>query len=320
VQYTVLANTLDMPRAEWLDNRRRGIGGSDAAAIMGANPYKSPLSVYADKLGIAGGNGETNEAMRQGIDFEDYVARRFMEATGRKVHRVNQLLQSTEYPFMLANIDRKIIGDDAGLECKTTNAYKENGIAAGELPQHYIWQCMHYMAVTGAPVWYVAVLVLGRSFHVFQIDRDEEKIAQLIAAERDFWEGHVVPRIPPLPTGTDSDNDVLEEMYPGDPDEPEIDVSDISGEFDLLSLLERDKDDIEQKIMQHKQIIKQRMGDAEKGACARWAASYKGETRTTLDSKRIKAERPEIYQQYGKQITSRVLRVKEIKGEKANAK
>ena len=110
-----IISTKDMTHEEWLQARKSGIGGSDAGAICGLNPYTSPLAVYQDKVSQAV-EEKDNEAMRQGRDLEDYVARRFMEETGKKVRRANVIYKSTENPFMFANVDRLIVGEDAGLE------------------------------------------------------------------------------------------------------------------------------------------------------------------------------------------------------------
>ena len=149
-----LAKTLDMPREEWLELRKKGIGGSDSAAIVGLDRYRSPFDVYADKLGLKPEIPD-NEAMRQGRDLEQYVAERFMEATGKKVRRRNAMLQHPEYPFMIADIDRWVVGENAGLECKTTSALNRAKFNQGEYPPSYYVQCVHYMAVTGAERWYL---------------------------------------------------------------------------------------------------------------------------------------------------------------------
>ncbi len=109
--------TLNMTHEEWLQRRKTGIGGSDAGAICGLNPYVSPMGVYLDKISTETTDLD-NEAMRQGRDLEEYVARRFMEATGLKVRRSNMMYRNSRYPFMLADVDRFIVGEDAGLECK----------------------------------------------------------------------------------------------------------------------------------------------------------------------------------------------------------
>ena len=155
--------TAEMSREEWLKLRKTGLGGSDAGTVCGLNPYSSRMDLFYDKTG-----GETeeqeNEAMRQGRDLEDYVARRFMEATGLKVRRSNYMYRNTEYPFMVADVDRFIVGEDAGLECKTASAYNADKWKDGEIPLHYALQCYHYMAVTGRRAWYIAAAVLGKEF------------------------------------------------------------------------------------------------------------------------------------------------------------
>lgn len=103
-------STLNLSREEWLQYRKAGIGGSDAGAICGLNPYRTAMQVYQDKISDACEDID-NEAMRQGREFEDYVARRFMEATGKKVRRANAMFRSKNHPFMLADVDRMIVGE-----------------------------------------------------------------------------------------------------------------------------------------------------------------------------------------------------------------
>ena len=120
--------TAGMGNAEWLALRKTGIGGSDAGTVCGLNPYSSPMKLFCDKTSEDIQELD-NEAVRQGHDLEEYVARRFMEATGLKVRRSNYMYRSVEYPFMIADVDRLVIGEDAGLECKTASAYNEIGRA-----------------------------------------------------------------------------------------------------------------------------------------------------------------------------------------------
>lgn len=205
-------------REQWLEARRKGIGGSDVAAILGLSEWESPYSVWADKLGYLPPK-EENEAMRQGRDFEDYVARRFCEATGKKVRRVNRILQHPEQYFMLANIDRDVVGENAGLECKTTSVMNLKKFKNGEYPETYYCQCMHYMAVTGAGKWYLAVLILNKGFHIFEIERDEGEIAALISAERAFWT-MVENMTPPVIDSLDATRRALEIVNPMNEEAP----------------------------------------------------------------------------------------------------
>ncbi len=149
--------------AEWLRLRKSGIGGSDAGAICGVNPYSSAMKVFRDKTSKEV-EEQDSEAIRIGHDLEDYVAQRFTEATGLKVRKSNFMYRSMEYPFMIADVDRLIVGEDAGLECKTASAYNADKCADEDIPLHYIMQCYHYMAVTGKRTWYIAAVILGREF------------------------------------------------------------------------------------------------------------------------------------------------------------
>lgn len=200
-------------REKWLEERRKGIGGSDCAAIIGLSRFKTAFDVYADKLRLVPSK-EDNEAMRQGRDLEEYVAQRFCEETGKKVRCKNQILKNSNYPFALANVDRIIVGEDTGLECKTANVLSLKRYKNGEYPEEYYCQCMHYMAVTGYSKWYLAVLIFGTEFKIFEIKRDEEEIAALMKAESEFWENHVLKKIPPPPAGAKSNNETLSKMFP----------------------------------------------------------------------------------------------------------
>ena len=180
-------STKNMPHEEWLEHRRKSIGGSDASAIIGLNTYCSPYTVWADKLGKLPPK-EDNEAMRLGRDLENYVAQRFTEETGKKVRRENNILINPDIPFAHANVDRMIVGEDAGFEAKTTSALNLKKFKNGEYPENYYVQCVHYLMVTGCKRWYLGVLILGVGFQHFVIERDEAEIEALRKSEADFWE------------------------------------------------------------------------------------------------------------------------------------
>ena len=140
-----LVSTLNLPKEDWLRYRKCGIAGTDAGAILGLNPYRSAFQVYHDKISDTIENID-NEAMRQGRDLEDYVAQRFTEATGLKVRRANAIYQSDEHPLLLADFDRLIVGQKAGLECKTVSPFSADKWANGKIPAHYLAQVDHYLA------------------------------------------------------------------------------------------------------------------------------------------------------------------------------
>ena len=295
-------------REEWLELRRQAIGGSDAAAILGLNRWSSPLAVYADKLGLVP-EREDNEAMRQGRDLEAYVAERFTEATGLRVRRENHLLVNDELPFMHANIDRRITGKNIGLECKTTSVYNTADFESGDVPPEYYVQCQHYMAVTGWETWYLAVAVLNKGFHVFKIDRNEEDIKILIDQERRFWEDHILTQIPPEPM--EQDDTTLAQLYPKD-EGSFVPLYSVSSTLEELAIKKAQKKDLESEITALENRVKMALGDASEGSDDNYTVTWKNRTSNRLDTSTLKKERPEIYEQYLKEIPSRVFLLKEI--------
>lgn len=306
-------STKNMTREEWLEARRKGIGGSDASAIMGQNQWASPLSVYMDKRGIAP-DKEPTEAMIQGTDCEEVVARRFERETGMKVKRCNKLFSHPDYPWMKANIDRQLVGTDGfvGLECKTTSPFAKSDFDGGEIPPNYFWQCQHYMAVTGAKEWYLAVMVFSTAFHPFRIVRNENAIAQLIEAERSFWHDHVLAGVPPYPIGSDADDEAIDQMFATARYDRAANIDDMRQQLDSLALYEKYAKETDEKIKAIKQALKLRMGECTNASCGRWAITWKDETRTGIDSKRLKAELPETFKMYSKTVVTRPLKIKEV--------
>lgn len=310
----VYADTRNISREKWLELRRNGIGGSEASAIMGLNPYSSPLHVYMDKIG-KGKEEEPNEAMIQGTDLEGYVAERFTRDTGMKVRKVNRILQHPEYPWMLANIDREVVGLNAGLECKTTSPFSKFKFDDGEINPHYYWQSMHYMAVTGAERWFVAVLVLGKAFHVFEIKRDESAIQRLFEAEMAFWENNVIPKIPPLPTGNEADDEAIAAIYPvGDDDEEEAaDVSDLENILNLRDLTMKRRDELDAEIKEYDQQIKMAMGTNQRGFSTTWKVNWTNTSTSRVDAKLLRQKYPQIAEEVTKTTTGRRFSVAKMK-------
>ena len=223
------------------------------------------------------------------------------------------MLQHPEYPFMIADIDRWVIGENAGLECKTTSVLNRTKFSQGEFPPNYYVQCVHYMAVIGAERWYLAVLVLNKSFHVFTIERDEAEINALIEAEKDFWENHVLKQIPPTPDGSESTSEIIKTMYP---EAKEHFTASLFGYEEKISTylnIDNQIKELERKREAIKQELQLAIDEAEIGRAQGYIVEWKNQVRQTLDTQRLKKEQAEIYQQYLKPAqTVRVFKVKEV--------
>ena len=307
----VIKHKLPSTHEEWLRNRLKGIGGSDAGSILGFNPYKSAYTLWCEKTGRIH-NDADNEAMRIGRDLEDYVAQRFMEATGKKVRKSGYSYQSKEHPFMLANVDRLIVGEDAGLECKTTNLLTKTRYDKGDIPASYYAQCMHYMTVTGLKKWYIAVLILGKGFYWFEVNYDEQEAQALIEAEENFWQC-VESDTEPCIDGTDSTSDTLGQLYPGDTESAVIDLFGRNTEIEIYLQLKDQIKDLEKKKKEYENIFKKDLGDAQSGTIEGYQINWKNQKQERFDSKRFKEDHPELYEQYIKEIKFRKFEVKEVK-------
>ncbi|SJZ38291.1 YqaJ viral recombinase family protein [Garciella nitratireducens] len=311
MQANIFIQTSDIGHEEWLSYRRLGCGGSDAAAIAGVNPWKSPISVYFEKIGEAP-EIEENERMYWGNVLEDVVAKEFAKRTGFKVQRRNAMYQHKEHEFMLANVDRVYIKDGhvAGiLECKTTNEYSKDQWEDDKIPNHYYLQVQHYLAVTGFQEAYIAALIGGNKFVYKKINRDEELIEYLIKIEADFWK-MVQDKTPPAMDGSSDADNILSYLYPESEPEKEIHLDTLE---DKLKDLERIKADIKELDKQKKEIeqtIKNEMEDAEIAHIGERKVTWKTVISNRIDSKKLKKEKPEIYEQYCKESKSRRFQIK----------
>lgn len=301
-----LVETKQMERDKWLAVRQSGIGGSDAAAAIGLNPYKSPLALWMEKTG----RGE----MLPQIDIEDdtqpvywgsilepIVAKHYSKRTGNKVRRVNAVLQHPTIPFMLANLDREIVGntDVQILECKTAGM---NGAKLWKdgIPDYVQVQVMHQLAVTGKQTADVAVLICGQDLQIHRIERDETMIENLIKLERQFWY-YVENDIAPPADGSMSAEQALRCLFPNDDGEV-VDLTadaDLNHVFDdlqetrqLLKSIHADEAKMQQRLIQA-------IGTAAHARFRNGSISYKrSKDSMVLDSKRMAAENPDLALQY----------------------
>lgn len=286
----ILVNTKDMPREEWLKYRMLGIGGSDAAGVIGLNPYMTPYTIWADKTGRLP-DQEDNEAMRQGRDLESYVASRFEEKTGKKLRRRNVMFQHDEYDFMLVNIDREVIGEDAGFEAKTTSVMNLKKFKNGEYPENYYVQCVHSMAVTGKKRWYLGVLVLNQGFYDYVIERDEAEIAALEVAEKHFWETYIIPDVAPPVDGYVATSKAIDRIFSDSGGECEIIGSTaIQNYLNLKTALFQ----IKREMRKLEQEIKIELGECEIGYCSDYIVKWRKVLKSSVSKEKLMKTYPKI--------------------------
>jgi putative phage-type endonuclease len=304
----VVADTANMSRPEWLQARRFGIGGSDAAAILGVSPWASKYSLYLDKTSAEPVQKAETAAMRFGNIMEPVVAELFAEQTGMTVTKDTNLYRHPEHEFMLANLDGVVSttgGDvDALLEVKTSRYQWK------QVPDYYVSQVQHYMAVTGMPVTYVAALFNGEEFTYFEIPRDDKYIDRLVNLEGEFWRS-VQKQLQPDIDGSEATYNAVRKQYDAE--------SGLSVELsaDVAQLIEERAqakalvDQYEAMVREAESKIMTALGQAEVGTIAgKSVVTWKSQSRSSVDAKALKEAHPEIAKQFMKESSFRVLRVK----------
>lgn len=266
-----LVKTNDLSREDWLSVRRNGIGSSDAAAAVGLNPYKSQLALWMEKTGRDDlfapiDVNDESTPVYWGTLLEPIVAASYVKRTGNRVRKVNAVLQHPDHPFLLANLDREIIGvpEVQILECKTAGVQGARLWKDG-VPEYVVLQVQHQLAVTGKRAADVAVLIGGQELQIHRIKRDDLLIERLIQLEEVFW-GYVQSDVAPPVDGSDSADQALRRLYPNDVGST-VDFSqdlEMSAAFSDLVAVRQTLDTQTKLEALLKQRIQQRMGEASK--------------------------------------------------------
>lgn len=302
-----LISTKTLSREEWLQVRQRGIGSSDAAAAVGLNPYQSALELWLRKTGQdehlpQDDPNDDSSPMYWGSLLEHIVAAQYTKRTGRRVRKVNAVLQHPQHSWMLANLDREVVGSDEVqiLECKTAGINGSRLWKDG-VPEYVQLQVMHQLAVTGKQAADVAVLLGGQELQIHRIERDEAMIAQLITLEQQFW-ALVEQKTPPAVDGSDSADKALRALFPQDSEE----CQDFSMDRGLCTLFEDYLDTkgqaerLKAEEDRLKQQLQMAMGNSSKAVFETGSITWrKAKDSVALDTKRLLAEHPEYLENYG---------------------
>lgn len=281
-------------RELWLEERRTGICGTDVAAILGLDQYKTPIMVWQDKKGLLNDSNE-NEAMRQGRDLEDYIANRFTEETGKRLYHPGHNWGNPKYPWALCNPDRLINKENAGLEIKLTSALNLKKFKNGEYPVRYYTQCVHNMAIIDTDYWYLAVLIALVEFKYFKIERDQKEIDTLMEFEREFWENYIVKDVMPPTDGKVITTQAINQMFMDNPLTAYAEFPDLlesCKEYKRISKLINEYTEAQEKIKQN--IILQLKDTEKAGVNGQYKISFKAQTTRTLNRKAIEAKYPNI--------------------------
>ena len=282
-------------RDGWLEARKRGIGGSDAAAALGMSPWKTQLELYLEKRGELMAPDIDSEAMLWGRVLEPVIRQQYAERTGRTVRVPDVILCHPEHSFMLANLDG-ITDDGRVLEIKTARTATGWGDpGTDEIPVQYMLQVQHYMAVTGCVIADVAVLISGSDFRLYEVPANSEIHELMITGEADFWDRVQRGKAPEPVSLAD-----MQAMFPVSR-ETTVEASDsVAGQVAELVRIRQQIKELEASEEQSRALVMQAMGNAE-------ALIYDGETLATwksgkgvsrFDSKAFQAAHPDLYGQF----------------------
>lgn len=312
---------------EWLEERKKSLGGSDVGAVLGMSEYASPYTVWAEKSGKLPAF-EGNEWTRLGNDLEGYVAQRFCEVSGLKVVNDNSTWRNDKYPHLHANIDRRVVGMKAGVECKLTSEFNAKKYKNGEFPDRFYCQCVEYLAVTELDRWFLAVLIYGKGIKIYQMTRipndvvpewcessvyvEDGEIEALVKSTADFWE-YVKSGEAPVADGSDSTSETLKTLYPESNGETASLMS-YESELNRYLTLSSLMDDVKRQREEVANGIKAFMQDASKGESTKYKVSWSSYTKTTFDHKAFAKDNPGIdLSAYYKTSVVRPFKVEEIK-------
>lgn len=287
------------------EERMSYIGGSDIAAVLSQSRWKTPYKLWAEKTGKIKTPDLSNvEAVEMGNRLEQFVADIFSEKTGKQVRRAPKMYRHPEYPFLVANIDRLIVGGDELLECKTASAYKleewEN-----KIPREYVLQVIWYLGITGRKRGWIACLIGGQKFDYKPIDFDQELFDLMIEKALKFWDmvqNDVPPAIMP------EDDDTLAELYPTNTE----DFIEFQEMNDRIAYLQEIKMHIDEMTKEKREIeteLKSLIKDKAGVLTDRYKVTWKAQVSQRIDSKLLKEEMPEIAEKYMKESASRVMRI-----------
>jgi len=310
-------------RIDWLKQRQSGIGGSEIAAIVGLSQYRTPTQVWESKVNPVQ-DEETSQPAYWGTVLEDVVAKEYALRTGNKVQRLTKQMRHPDFEFAIANIDRAVINPaisgnvrwkdgklttDRILECKTANGFmaKQWGEAGTDsVPDAYLIQCQWYMGVTGASICDLAVLIGGQDFRIYTILRDDDLINDLLIQGAAFWE-LVQSRTEPDPVNYP---EAVKKWAKSDPslsvqaDDSLIDdLEQIQGIKAQVKELEAQEDAIKARVLMSLENAETLLYQGVK------VATCKTQTRTSFDAKAFEKDHPDLYAQYKKTSSTRVLRI-----------
>jgi putative phage-type endonuclease len=295
-----------------IEERKTGLGSSDAAIVCGISTYMTPVHLYLEKIGMAPPRQEMNERQYWGHVQEPIIAAEYEKQTGKTLLEVSTV-RCKKNPFMLAHVDRMIEGENVAVEIKNVGAdqaYKWGEEGTDDIPEQYLIQVAHQAIVANLDYVVIAALIGGNSFKTYRYERNATLEKRLIEIERDFWIKHIEAKIAPETKNYDD----VRLLYPADNNQEAI----VDSDSDVISHIEKYKfitaeiKDMEFKLSEQKAAIAKVIGfnSVLKASGGDVLATFKTSKTNRFDSKAFQSAHPEIYANFIKQNEHRTLRIK----------
>jgi len=308
-------------KQDWLKKRKKYIGGSDIAAILGYSKFATAVDVYLSKKSDSI-EQKNDAAIMWGHYLEDAVACAYSDKTGLKVEKHEGLIVHPEYPFIAGNIDRWAYDIASGtrhiLECKTSGFMMRNDWGKEELtddiPLYYLTQVAWYSMLTDVEKVDIAVLIGGQNFRIYTYRKDKDLEAILLKKGVEFWQNHIEKDIPPAPVVVSD----LDKLYPNSSEKSVYASNYIEKKVEQLNNLKAQKKSIETEMENYEFAIKEFMKDSDilvsEHDLKPLITWKKNKDSMILDTEKLKLEMPEAYNSFlKKKVGSRVFLVKQAK-------
>lgn len=295
-----LVRTPDGDRGAWLDQRRKGVGGSDVAAIMGLSPYRGAYEVWAEKSGLIEAPDISDKpAVMWGNILEPVIGGHYAENhPDREVRRLNAVCRSVKRPWAQASLDYEVKDPELGwgvLEIKTAGQRSEGKWDDG-VPLFYQTQVAHYLSVTGRTFADVAVLIGGQDYREYRIMRDEDDIRAVESAVDEFWRRVQAGEEPPV-DGSPGEAEALFKRHQADDGEV-WECGDMPREVADYVYYKETSDAAKARLEKAGNALKQLIGDRKGISCPDYVVTWPRGTKKTFDKKRFMADHPDLYEQY----------------------
>lgn len=319
-------STKKMSRDKWLVERKSGIGGSDAGAIMGFNKWATPLTVYFSKISDEKTSEVNNPAIEWGNMAEDAIRRGIAKQYGLKIEKAPYMYRSIKHSFMIADLDGLVFAESetdidgskveglGGLEIKTTTRFN-NEFSSDEIPDSYYCQVQHYMSVTGLGWFILAVMIDRVGGKTYVVPRNEEFIDQLVHTESVFWHDLVQKRVPPAPKGTEREMDLISSLPMAESVALDEEYSDLLNRREYLEAqikaMKTESDALKERVLlQIASVSGTEASEKTVATCGDWKITYSTQNRKSADIKALEADGLEKYIKTSSSKVARFTRIK----------